>query len=246
LGALVNRVSKKPRRRTVGSSLCQISVEKPSIKSGLGRTKSIAIPVRYAGRKVAVVGAALLAVALASIAAASPPTCHIRLTVELTPDVPEPLDAGFLSSLLSNQVNYRLTLLGQQPGSVIVAELAGPGPEYRCRNVIEAMRKDGRVLSIHLGQDTAMRAVSLPRSGLDLRPTDLRTRDVAAASQIDTSPDSDNAVAVTIAAAPLVLEQKFDAQPPLVGFASSCRAARHSTQARRVFLPIQLDRDDLG
>jgi hypothetical protein len=153
LGALVNRVSKKPRRRTVGSSLCQISVEKPSIKSGLGRTKSIAIPVRYAGRKVAVVGAALLAVALASIAAASPPTCHIRLTVELTPDVPEPLDSGFLSSLLSNQVTYRLTLLGQQ-----VAELAGPGPEYRCRNVIEAMRKDGRVLSIRLGQDTAMRA----------------------------------------------------------------------------------------
>lgn len=238
---------KKPRRRTIGSGLCQISVEKISTESGLGCTKSTAIPVRYAGRQAAAAGAALLSAVLASsIAEASPATCNMRLTVELTPDVPEPLNSGFLSSLLSNQVNYRLTLLGQQPGSVIVAELAGPGPEYRCRNVIEAMRRDGRVLSIHLDQDTAMRAVGLPRGGLDLRPPDLRTLDIAAAPQIGTSPDSDDAVAVTIAAAPLVLEEKSDAQPPLGGFASLRWAARHPTQAWRVFLPMQLDGDDLG
>ena len=242
-----SRLARTPRRRTTGSGLCQISVEKISTESGLGCTKSTAIPVRYAGRQAAAAGAALLSAVLASsIAEASPATCNMRLTVELTPDVPEPLNSGFLSSLLSNQVNYRLTLLGQQPGSVIVAELAGPGPEYRCRNVIEAMRRDGRVLSIHLDQDTAMRAVGLPRGGLDLRPPDLRTLDIAAAPQIGTSPDSDDAVAVTIAAAPLVLEEKSDAQPPLGGFASLRWAARHPTQAWRVFLPMQLDGDDLG
>jgi hypothetical protein len=176
-----------------------------------------------ARRKVGVMSAALLAAMLASnIAAASPAVCNMRLSIELTPDVPDPLDSGFLSSLLNNQVNYRLTLLGRQPGSVIVTELAGPGPEYRCRNVVEAMRKDGRVLSIHLDQDT-------------------ESLDVADLQQTDTSSDSDAAEAVTIAAAPLVLEEKPDAQPSLGGFASLYWAARHPAEAWRVFLPIQLD-----
>jgi hypothetical protein len=78
----------------------------------------------------------------------------MRLSVELTPDVPNPLDSGFLSSLLSNQVSYRLTVRGWRPGSVIVIELTGPGPEYRCQNVVEAMRKDGRVLSINVDQES--------------------------------------------------------------------------------------------
>jgi hypothetical protein len=195
----------------------------------------------FARRKVGVMSAALLAAVLASnIAAASPAVCNMRLSIELTPDVPDPLDSGFLSSLLNNQVNYRLTLLGRQPGSVIVTELAGPGPEYRCRNVVEAMRKDGRVLSIHLDQDTAMGAVSrgVRRGTLDLWPPDLRSLDVAALQQTETSSDSDAAEAVTIAAAPLVLEEKPDAQPSLGGFASLYWAARHPAEAWRVFLPI--------
>jgi hypothetical protein len=168
----------------------------------------------FARHKVGVMSAALLAAVLASnIAAASPAVCNLRLSIELTPDVPDPFDSGFLSSLLNNQVSYRLTLLGRQPGSVIVTELVGPGPGYRCQNVVEAMRKDGRVLSIHLDQD----------------------------QQTDTSSDSDAAEAVTIAAAPLVLEEKPDAQPSLGGFASLYWAARHPAEAWRVFLPIQLD-----
>jgi hypothetical protein len=193
----------------------------------------------FARRKGAVLRAALLATVLASnIAAASPAVCNMRLSIELTPDVPDPLDSGFLSSLLNNQVSYRLTLLGRQPGSVIVTELAGPGPEYRCQNVVEAMRKDGRVLSIHFDQDTAMRAT------LDLRPPELRSLDVVDLQQIDTSSDSDDAEAVTITAAPLVLEEKPDAQPSLGGLASLYWAARHPTQAWRVFLPIQLAAGD--
>jgi hypothetical protein len=155
--------------------------------------------------------------------------------------------AAFLSSLLNNQVSYRLTLLGREPGSVIVTELAGPGPEYRCRNVVEAMRRDGRVLSIHLDQDTAMHAVSEGvRTTLDLRPTELRSLDVADLQQTDTTSVSDAAQAVTITDAPLALEEAPDSQPSFGGFASLYWAARHPTQAWRVLLPVQLDGYELS
>jgi hypothetical protein len=84
----------------------------------------------------------------AAAAAASAP-CDRRLAVELTPDIPNPRDEGFLSSLLGNHPGYQLTLRRQRHDSVIVLELTGPGPDYRCENVVEAMRKDGRVLSVH-------------------------------------------------------------------------------------------------
>jgi hypothetical protein len=110
--------------------------------------------VEVARRSASILSAAMLAALLVNNdAAASPAACNIRLSVELTPDVPNPLDSGFLSSLLSNQASYRLTLRGSHSGSVIVLELAGPGPEYRCQNVVEAMRRDGRVLSIHLDKE---------------------------------------------------------------------------------------------
>jgi hypothetical protein len=194
----------------------------------------------FARRKVAVVSAAVLAAVLTSdIAAAAPAVCNLRLSIELTPDVPNPLDSGFLSSLLNNQVSYRLTLLGRQPGSVIVTELVGPGPAYRCRNVVEAMRKDGRVLSIRLDQDSAMAGLSggQPRRTLDLRPPDLRSLDAADRQQIDTSSDAGDVGALTIAAARLALQEEPDAQPPVGGIASLYWAARHLTQAWRVFLP---------
>jgi hypothetical protein len=77
-------------------------------------------------------------------------TCDRQLAVQLTPDVPDPRDAGFLSSLLGNQVEYRLTFLGQADDSDIRLELSGPGPAYRCREVIHSMRKDGRVVTIRV------------------------------------------------------------------------------------------------
>jgi len=112
--------------------------------------------VNDAWRSASLLFAALLAAVLVNnVAAASPAVCNMRLSVELTPDVPNPLDSGFLSSLLSNQASYRLTLRSWDPGSVMVIELTGPGPEYRCQNVVEAMRKDGRVLSIHVDQESS-------------------------------------------------------------------------------------------
>jgi hypothetical protein len=70
----------------------------------------------------------------------------------LTPDVPNPIDAGFLGSLLSNQVNYRLNVRRERSDSLLVLDLTGPGPGYRCHNAIEAIRRDGRVLSVHVNK----------------------------------------------------------------------------------------------
>jgi hypothetical protein len=79
----------------------------------------------------------------ANAVAAAPALCDLQLTVELTPDVPDPSDAGFLSSLLGNHPGYRLTILLKRSGSVLDLELTGPGRDYLCHDVIDAIRKDG-------------------------------------------------------------------------------------------------------
>jgi hypothetical protein len=97
-------------------------------------------------------GAVMLGAILgsATVAAAAPVSCDEQLTVELTPDVPDPRDDGFLSSLLGSHTGYQLTLRQQPNSSVVVLELTGPGPSYRCDKVVDAMRKDGRVLSVQV------------------------------------------------------------------------------------------------
>lgn len=108
-------------------------------------------------RNVTAAAAALLTVvellALTGVtgtATSAPGDCMMRLRVELTPDVPDPTAPGFLSSLLGNHPGYELTLEGKPQDTVVVVDLTGPGPGYRCRRVIASMRKDGRVLSIRV------------------------------------------------------------------------------------------------
>jgi hypothetical protein len=94
---------------------------------------------------------ALLSVLVAKTAsAAEPGPCDVQLTVELTPDVPNPTDAGFLGSLLSNQVDYLLSLRRARSDTLLVLDLTGPGPDRSCQNAIEAIRRDGRVLAVHV------------------------------------------------------------------------------------------------
>jgi hypothetical protein len=85
-------------------------------------------------------------------AAEAPASCDMRLNIELTPDVPDVRSVGFLGSLLSNQVDYVLTLRRELSDSVIVVELRGPGPVYRCQNAVDAIRRDGRVLSAQVSR----------------------------------------------------------------------------------------------
>jgi hypothetical protein len=99
---------------------------------------------------------ALISVLASNVACATPhEPCDVKLTVELTPDVPNPADMGFLGSLLSDQVAYRLNLRRQRSDTLLVLELTGPGPFYRCQNAIKAIRRDGRVLSVRVNQTTS-------------------------------------------------------------------------------------------
>ncbi len=106
--------------------------------------------------KIRILSAAFLASALAAgpvwaDPAPPPPMCTRHLTLELTPDVSNPRDLTFLSSLLSTP-GYQLTWRGQTESTVEV-ELSGPGPEDQCRAVIAAMRKDTRVQSVSVDRD---------------------------------------------------------------------------------------------
>jgi hypothetical protein len=106
--------------------------------------------IRAWARGMGTLGAAVLVSAFLSNTASAGPSCDVRLTVELTPDVPNPTDAEFLSSLLSNQIDYRLSLRRERSDSLLILELTGPGPSYRCEKAIEAIRRDGRVLSVRV------------------------------------------------------------------------------------------------
>jgi hypothetical protein len=95
-----------------------------------------------------------LGAVLATLAAASqaqtmaPPSCALQFSVEVTPDVPNPADGGFLSSLLGNHTEYQLFLLRSVDDTHVDLQLQGPGPDDRCRAVVDSMSNDGRVQSI--------------------------------------------------------------------------------------------------
>jgi hypothetical protein len=110
---------------------------------------------RPAKHRTVILGAlTLVALACGADAVAEPATCDMRLNIELTPDVPDPRDNAFISSLLDNEVDYQLTLRREASDSAIVLELTGPGPAYRCQQVVDVIRRDSRVLSVHMRQET--------------------------------------------------------------------------------------------
>jgi hypothetical protein len=80
----------------------------------------------------------------------APPTCAMRLTVEVTPDVPNPSDGAFISSLLGDHAGYQLFLLQTVDDTHVILQLQGPGAAERCEAVVDGMRNDGRVLSIQV------------------------------------------------------------------------------------------------
>jgi hypothetical protein len=78
----------------------------------------------------------------------APLQCAMRLSVEVTPDVPDPGDGGFLSSLLGNNAGYQLLLLRVVDDTHVDVQLQGPGPAERCQAVVDSMSNDARVVSI--------------------------------------------------------------------------------------------------
>jgi hypothetical protein len=162
---------------------------------------------RWLTRRKGIFGAVLLVAVLGcnAAAAASPASCDMSLTVELWPDVPDPGDAGFLSSLLGNHPSYRLTLREQRSSTLVVLDLTGPGRGERCENVIEAMRKDARVLSVHA------------------QPVDAQPANPA---------DSD--VAVAVVASPLHSEERSDTHLSATG-SSPCIGPSNTRWTRGEF-----------
>ena len=99
----------------------------------------------------AAAGAALTLLATHTVSADEPvaaPQCSLRLSVEVTPDVPNPGNGAFISSLLGNHTDYQLFLLRVVDDTHVNLRLQGPGPDERCQAVVDSMRNDGRVQSI--------------------------------------------------------------------------------------------------
>jgi hypothetical protein len=78
----------------------------------------------------------------------APPQCSMVLSVEVTPDVPNPGNGAFISSLLGNHTEYQLFLLRVVDDTHISLRLQGPGPNERCQAVVDSISNDGRVQSI--------------------------------------------------------------------------------------------------
>jgi hypothetical protein len=76
------------------------------------------------------------------------PKCSMVLSVEVTPDVPNPGNGAFISSLLGNHTEYQLFLLRVVDDTHVTLRLQGPGPNERCQAVVDSMSNDGRVQSI--------------------------------------------------------------------------------------------------
>lgn len=104
--------------------------------------------------QVAATAIAVLGLLLASRISAdeplAPPKCAMRLAVQVTPDVPNPGDGEFISSLLGNHPGYQLFLLQVVDDTNVILQLQGPGSADRCQAVVDSMRNDGRVLSIEV------------------------------------------------------------------------------------------------
>ncbi len=93
--------------------------------------------------------------------AAEPPKCSLKLTVQVSAEVPDAHDEGFLSSLLNNHPAYRLDYLKRVDPSSVALELSGPGTEAKCQEVVASIRKDARVSAIQAESESDTAAISV-------------------------------------------------------------------------------------
>jgi hypothetical protein len=101
-----------------------------------------------------IVGVVLAAVPNTGHAAnAIPDRCHARLSLTLTPDVPDPRDPSFLSALSANPL-YAITWV-EGSDSTAVVDLTGPAIDYHCSEEIRRLSRDAHILDLKiLQQDT--------------------------------------------------------------------------------------------
>jgi hypothetical protein len=79
-----------------------------------------------------------------------PDRCHARLSLTLTPDIPNPRDPSFLSALSANPL-YTLTWV-EGHDSTAVVDLTGPATDYHCADEIRRLSKDAHVMDLKVLQ----------------------------------------------------------------------------------------------
>ena len=139
---------------------------------------------------VVVLGVLPISQANSTAPAALVATCEMRLRVELTPDVPDPRAARFVGSLVGDHPDYWLTLQGQDldNGSVIALDLTGPGPEARCRQVVNSVRKNAGVVWVEVLPDSPS-TTSMESTARPVRSTQLSR--VQPVGTVHAGPDGD-------------------------------------------------------
>jgi hypothetical protein len=95
--------------------------------------------------RIALFGAAIL---LSHIAVAQDTKCTLQLNVQLTPDVENPRDPAFLSTLAGNPAYSLVFIRKSDDGDREVLQLSGP--PGTCRDQLEFMRQNSHVINIEV------------------------------------------------------------------------------------------------
>jgi hypothetical protein len=82
------------------------------------------------------------------IANAQQDACRVRIEITLDPEVNDPRDPSFLSSLMGS-AGYQLKWV-QGDDSISIYDLSGPATDNGCANMIEQIGKSSAVTSVRV------------------------------------------------------------------------------------------------
>jgi hypothetical protein len=86
---------------------------------------------------------------------AVPERWHARLSLKLTPDVPNPRDPTHLSTLTANPL-YQITWV-EGDGTNAVVDLIGPATDYHCEDEIRRLGRDAHIMDLKVPQGNTER-----------------------------------------------------------------------------------------
>jgi hypothetical protein len=81
---------------------------------------------------------------------AVPDRCHARLSLKLTPDIPNPRDPTFLSTLTANPL-YQITWV-EGDDTTAVVDLTGPATDFHCEDEIRRLGRDAHIMDLKVLQ----------------------------------------------------------------------------------------------
>jgi hypothetical protein len=90
-----------------------------------------------------VIGALAAVLGANPVKSATPDSCHARLLLKLSLDVPNPRAQSFLSALTSSPLYEIIWIKGHD--STATVELRGPATDFHCHEEIKRMRRDSQI-----------------------------------------------------------------------------------------------------